>query len=62
MLVLLIFAVALGFSLVVLAVLGYGLFGQVKRVLRAVEEVSADVSPKLAALRPDTAPGRHRAS
>jgi hypothetical protein len=60
-LVLLIWAVALGLSLVILAVLGYGLFGQLKRLRRAVEEAGAEIQPRLLALRPDQPAGRHRA-
>lgn len=52
---------ALGLAVVVLGILGYGLFGQVSRLRRAVARAEADVTPKLAALRAQTPPGRHRA-
>lgn len=61
MLVLIVWAVAAALALVILAILGYGLYGQVRRLLRAVEEAGADVTPKLAALRPAGSSGRHRA-
>jgi hypothetical protein len=60
-LIVVIFAVALGFGVVVLAILGFGLFGQVKRLLTTVEEVQADLRPKLEALRPAPSNARHRA-
>jgi hypothetical protein len=59
--ILLIWAVALGFGLVVLASLGFGLFGQVKRLSKAAQEARADVLPKIEALRPEPSAGRHRA-
>jgi hypothetical protein len=59
--VVLIWAVALGVGLVVLAVLGYGLFGQVRRVLRAAREAQADLRSRIEAVGPDAPPGRHRA-
>ena len=61
MFVLVVVAVAAGFGLVVLGILGYGLYGQLNRLRRAVEETSGDVLPKLAALRPHPPGGRHRA-
>lgn len=61
MLVVVILAVALGFGLVVLAILGFGLFGQVTRLLTAAEAAQADLAPKLAALRPEPSRARHRA-
>jgi hypothetical protein len=59
--ILLIWAVALGFGLVLLAILAFGLYGQVKRLLRAAEQVRADLLPAVEALRPEAAAGRHRA-
>lgn len=61
MLVLWIALTALGFAVVVLAVLGFGLFGQVKRLLRAAEEARADVEPRIEVLRGQPSTGRHRA-
>jgi len=61
MLILWIAVAALGFGLVVLAILGYGLFGQVKRLLRAAEEARADLEPRIGALRGESSTGRHRA-
>jgi hypothetical protein len=50
-----------GVSLVVLAILGYGLFSQLGRLQRAVEEAQADLLPVVESLRPETPHGRHRA-
>lgn len=61
MLVLIIWGAAAALALVILAILGYGLYGQVRRLLRAAAEAGADVTPKVAALRPDGNHGRHRA-
>jgi hypothetical protein len=51
-----------GVSLVVLAILGYGLFSQFRRLQRAVEKARSEFVPVVEALRPDTPQGRHRAS
>jgi hypothetical protein len=67
-LVLIILAVGLGLGLVVLAVLGYGLFGQVRRFGRAAAELEADAR-RAASLgealagepTADARHGRHRA-
>ncbi len=61
MLVLIIWAAAAALALVILAILGFGLYAQVRRLLRAIEEAGADVTPKVAALRPTGTHGRHRA-
>jgi hypothetical protein len=50
-----------GVSLVVLAILGYGLFSQFRRLERAVEKARSEFVPVVEALRPDTPQGRHRA-
>jgi len=50
-----------GVSLVVLAILGYGLFSQFRRLQRAVENAQADLLPVVESLRPDAPHGRHRA-
>jgi len=50
-----------GVSLVVLAILGYGLFSQFRRLQRAVEQARSELVPAVEALRPDTPQGRHRA-
>jgi hypothetical protein len=60
-LILIIAAVALGFGIVVLAILAYGLFSQVKRLLRAAEEARVDLAPRLEALQARSTSGRHRA-
>lgn len=61
MFVLIVWGAALGIALVVLAVLGFGLFGQFTRLRRAVAEAEAEIVPALAALRVESPPGRHRA-
>jgi heme exporter protein D len=50
-----------GVSLVVLAILGYGLFSQFTRLRKAVEGAQAELAPMIATLQPDTPQGRHRA-
>jgi hypothetical protein len=52
---------ALAFGIVVLGILGYGLFGHLGRLRKAVEAAQAQLGPAVAALRPPPAPGRHRA-
>ena len=61
MLVLWIAVAALGFGLVVLAILGFGLFGQVKRLLTAADRARTDLQPRIEALRGQPSAGRHRA-
>lgn len=48
-------------SLVLLAILGYGLFSQFTRLRKAVEAAQGELAPKIATLQPDTPQGRHRA-
>jgi heme exporter protein D len=50
-----------GVSLLVLAILGYGLFSQFTRLRKAVEAAQAELAPMIATLQPDTPQGRHRA-
>jgi hypothetical protein len=50
-----------GVSLVVLAILGYGLFSQFNRLVKTVERARAELLPGIEALRPQTPHGRHRA-
>jgi hypothetical protein len=50
-----------GVSLVLLAILGYGLFSQFTRLRKAVETAQGELAPMLATLQPDTPQGRHRA-
>ena len=61
MLVLLVWAVAVGLALLVLGVLAFGLYGQLRRLRRAVAETQAELQPMIARLRPEDVPGRHRA-
>ena len=60
MLVLLVWAVAVGLSLLVLGILAFGLYGQLRRLRRAAE-TQAELLPMVATLRPEDVPGRHRA-
>jgi hypothetical protein len=50
-----------GVSLLVLAILGYGLFSQFRRLQETVERASTELLPGVEALRPQTPQGRHRA-
>jgi hypothetical protein len=50
-----------GVSLVVLGVLGYGLFSQFRRLQRTVERASDELLPCIEALQPQIPQGRHRA-
>jgi hypothetical protein len=50
-----------GVSLVLLAILGYGLFSQFTRLRKAVEKAQSELAPMIATLQPDTPQGRHRA-
>jgi heme exporter protein D len=50
-----------GVALVVLAILGYGLFSQFTRLRRTVAAVQGELAPMIATLQPDTPQGRHRA-
>ena len=50
-----------GVSLVVLAILGYGLFSQFRRLGKAVEAAQAELAPMIATLQPEPPQGRHRA-
>ncbi len=61
MVVLVVCLVIVGVSLLALGILGFGLYGQVRRVQRAVATAQAELVPALGALRPPDAAGRHRA-
>jgi hypothetical protein len=50
-----------GVSLLVLAILGYGLFSQFRLLQETVERASTELLPGVEALRPQTPHGRHRA-
>jgi hypothetical protein len=60
-LVLIVWLAVGGLSLLLLAILGYGLFSQFRRLEKAVEEAQAELPPAIEALRPQTPQGRHRA-
>ena len=61
MVVLYVWLAVAGVSLVILAILGYGLFSQFRRLQKAMEAAQADLLPMIATLQPDTPQGRHRA-
>ena len=61
MLVLIFWAVAAAIGVVVLGILGFALVGQLGRLRRAVGAAQAELAPAVAALRPESPPGRHRA-
>ena len=48
-------------SLIVLAILGYGLFSQFRRLQETVERAHDELLPGIETLRPQTPQGRHRA-
>jgi hypothetical protein len=50
-----------GLSLLLLAILGYGLFSQFRRLQRAAEGAQAELQPVIEALQRDTPQGRHQA-
>lgn len=50
-----------GVALVIVAILGYGLFSQFTRLRKAVEAAQSELTPLIATLQPDTPQGRHRA-
>jgi hypothetical protein len=50
-----------GLSLLLLAILGFGLFSQFRRLQKAVERAQADLAPTVDSLRSDAPQGRHRA-
>lgn len=61
MVVLIVWLIAVGVAAVLAGSLGYGLYGQVRRLRRTVAAAAADLQPRLAALRPPAGSGRHRA-
>jgi hypothetical protein len=60
-LVLIFWAAAAVLGLVVLGIVGFGLSGQLTRLMKAVEEAQAQLAPTLTALRSPSGPGKHRA-
>ena len=61
MVVLIVWLAVAGVSLIVLAILGYGLFSQFRRLRKTVERARADLLPAIHALQSPTPQGRHRA-
>ena len=61
MVVLIVWLAVGGVSLIVLVVLGYGLFSQFRRLQRTVQHASDELLPCIEALQPQTPQGRHRA-
>lgn len=60
MLVLVFLGGGLLLGLVLLGILGFGLYGQLRRLRRAVEAAQAELEPAVAALRPPPS-GKHHA-
>ena len=60
MVVLIVWLAVGGVSLIVLAILGYGLFTQFRRLQETVDRVRDELLPGVEALRPQTPQGRHR--
>jgi hypothetical protein len=60
-LVLIFLGAAVAIGIVVLGILGYGLFGHLSRLRKAVAAAQGELAPVVAALRPPAASGRHRA-
>ena len=61
MVVLIVWLAVGGVSLIVLAVLGYGLFSQFRRLQETVERARDELQPGIESLRQQTPKGRHRA-
>lgn len=61
MVVLIAWIVAVVVALFVLGVVGYGLWGSIRRFQRAVDTARRDLEPRLARLRPSGDAGRHSA-
>jgi hypothetical protein len=59
--VLIVWLAVAGVALIFVAILGYGLFSQFKRLQKAVEEAGSELRPMIASLVPQTPQGRHRA-
>jgi hypothetical protein len=59
--VLIVWCAVAGFCVVLLAILGYGLFSQFKRLQRTVEAAHGELLPLARAVQPQTPQGRHRA-
>jgi hypothetical protein len=59
--VLIVWVAVAGVSVVLLGILTYGLYGQLKRLQTTVGKVQADLMPQIESLRPETPQGRHRA-
>ena len=52
---------ALVVALVVAGVVGYDLFGRMRRLRRAFDTAASDLRPRVRALVPEAGQGRHRA-
>jgi hypothetical protein len=59
--VLIVWLAVAGVSLVLLAILAYGLFSQLKRLQKAVDGAQGELLPMVRSLQPETPQGRHRA-
>ena len=61
MVVLIVWVAVGGLSLLLLAILGFSLFSQFRRLQKVVERAQDDLAPTVDSLRSDTPRGRHRA-
>jgi hypothetical protein len=52
---------ALVVALVVTGVVGFDLFGRIRRLQRTARTAADDLRPRVRALIPESGPGRHRA-
>jgi hypothetical protein len=60
-LVLIVCLVIVGVGLLLLGILGFGVYGQLSRLQRTVAAAQNELLPAVEALRPPAGPGRHRA-
>jgi hypothetical protein len=59
--VLIVWLAVAGVSLVILGILGFGLFSQFNRLRKTVDAARDELLPVVRTLQPDTPQGRHRA-
>jgi hypothetical protein len=60
--VLVVWAVAVGVAVLVAGIVGYGLVGQLRRLRRALDIAAGDLLPRVRAVVPPSSQGRHRAT
>lgn len=62
MFVLVVLVAAAVIGLLTLAIMAYGLLGQIRRLQRAIAQARTNLKPRLAALTPPPSAGKHRDS